>query len=363
MKRHFVKAVHAILVALICIGNLCALESSDGNHNAPSANQNENQSANQNENLDSNHTQDSQTNDANLNSDSQDLSSKSNESLYESATDSSADSQDSPQNPQNTYKYYANLFEHEGTYFLLYHSFTPVWGVNSRTEIKFQISAKIPIWRDMFGGKGSLFFGYTQTMWFQFFNFRYSSPVRDTDYKPSVFYSYPAKWDFWGGTLQELRIGFLHYSNGIGGEECKVESWDKPSPANCRSRSAANRLILEAIWESDFGKEGEAGHFGIHLSAWPYIPSRGDNLDLQKYMGYANIKLYYKHSAHLAEVHFAPIIVAYRAYYPSVRVGYSFGVSDFVAIYAQYFYGYGDNLYEYNRKSHRLGIGIRLRSF
>lgn len=268
---------------------------------------------------------------------------------------------------QNAYKYYMQIFEHEGTYFLFYHSFTPVWGVNDNNELKFQLSAKIPIWRGAFWSKGSLFFGYTQTMWFNQFNFRYSSPVRDTDYKPSIFYAYPAEWRFLGGVLQDLRLGFLHYSNGIGGEECKRESFSDPTPANCRSRSAANRLIFEAIWESDFSKNGtkvnKAGDFGIHISAWPYIQKRRDNLDLHKYMGYANVRFYYRHSRHLAEVHFTPIIVATKSYYPSVRVGYSFGISDFVSLYAQYFYGYGDNLYEYNQLSHRLGIGLRIRSF
>ncbi|MGX3045188.1 phospholipase A [Helicobacter sp. T3_23-1056] len=268
---------------------------------------------------------------------------------------------------QNAYKYYMQIFEHEGTYFLFYHSFTPVWGINDNNELKFQLSAKIPIWRGAFWSKGSLFFGYTQTMWFNQFNFRYSSPVRDTDYKPSIFYAYPAEWRFLGGLLQELRLGFLHYSNGIGGEECKRESFSDPTPAGCRSRSAANRLIFEAIWESDFSKNGtkvnNAGDFGIHISAWPYIQKRKDNLELHKYMGYANVRFYYRHSRHLAEVHFTPIIVATKSYYPSVRVGYSFGISDFVSLYAQYFYGYGDNLYEYDKLSHRLGIGLRIRSF
>ena len=271
------------------------------------------------------------------------------------------------QKAQNSYKYYMQIFEHEGTYFLFYHSFTPVWGINDNNELKFQLSAKIPIWRGAFWSKGSLFFGYTQTMWFNQFNFRYSSPLRDTDYKPSVFYSYPAGWRFLGGRIEELRLGFLHYSNGIGGEECKRESFSEPTPAACRSRSAANRLMFEVIYESDFSKGGtkinKAGDFGIHLSAWPYISKRQDNPDLHKYMGYANLRLYYKHSRHLAEINFSPVIADYRHYHASVRAGYSLALSDFISLYMQYFYGYGDNLYEYNQISHRLGIGFRVRSF
>ena len=266
------------------------------------------------------------------------------------------------QKAQNSYKYYMQIFEHEGTYFLFYHSFTPVWGINDRNELKFQLSAKIPIWRGAFWSKGSLFFGYTQTMWFQQFNFRYSSPVRDTDYKPSIFYSYPAGVEILGGRLEEVRFGFLHYSNGIGGQECKRESFEDPTPSDCRSRSAANRLMLEAIWERDFGNQKQH-NFGVHISAWPYIQQRKDNIDLPDYMGYANLKLYYKHSRHLAEVHFTPLLADYARYHASVRLGYAFGLNDFTSLYVQYFYGYGDNLYEYNHISHRLGIGLRVRSF
>lgn len=267
------------------------------------------------------------------------------------------------QKAQDSYKYYMQIFEHEGTYFLFYHSFTPVWGINDRNELKFQLSAKIPIWRGAFWSKGSLFFGYTQTMWFQQFNFRYSSPVRDTDYKPSIFYSYPVGVEILGGRLEEVRFGFLHYSNGIGGEECRRESFEDPTPSDCRSRSAANRLMLEAIWERDFGNVKKQHNLGVHISAWPYIQQRKDNIDLPEYMGYANIKLYYKHSRHLAEVHFTPLLADYARYHASVRLGYAFGLNDFTSLYVQYFYGYGDNLYEYNHISHRLGIGLRVRSF
>lgn len=267
------------------------------------------------------------------------------------------------QKAQDSYKYYMQIFEHEGTYFLFYHSFTPVWGINDRNELKFQLSAKIPIWRGAFWSRGSLFFGYTQTMWFQQFNFRYSSPVRDTDYKPSIFYSYPAGLEILGGRLEEVRFGFLHYSNGIGGQECRRESFEDPTPVDCRSRSAANRLMIEAIWERDFGNPKKQHNFGIHISAWPYIQQRKDNIDLPDYMGYANIKLYYKHSRHLAEAHFTPLLADYARYHASVRLGYAFGLNDFTLLYVQYFYGYGDNLYEYNHISHRLGIGLRVRSF
>ena len=261
------------------------------------------------------------------------------------------------QDAQKSYEYYMRLLEHEGTYFILLQSFPPhnVYGNNINTEIKFQLSLKLPLWRGAFWTKGSLFFAHTQTMFFQQFNFRYSSPVRDTDFKPSLFYSYPTNWKIFGGTLKELRVGAFHYSNGIGGDDCVRESFEDPIPQGCRSRSAANRIIFEGIWE--------AKGFGVHLSAWPYIDERRDNIDLDKYMGYANLRLYHRHKRHFTELHFSPIISDYRQYHASVRLGYAYAFNQFVSLYVQYFYGYGDNLYEYNRISHRLGIGFRATSF
>ncbi|RDU61464.1 phospholipase [Helicobacter sp. MIT 14-3879] len=254
---------------------------------------------------------------------------------------------------EKSYEYYMQILEHEGMYFLYSYSFPPqgVYGNNIRSELKFQLSAKVPIWRGAFWSKGTLFFGYTQTMWFQQFNFAYSNPVRDTDYKPSLFYSYPANWNVLGGKLKELRLGVLHYSNGIGGEECLRTNINIPTPEQCRSRSAGNRIMLEIIWESH--------GFGIHLTAWPYIDTRRDNPDLNEFMGYANLRFYYKHKRHFAEIHFSPIISNYSKYHGSIRIGYALAINRFVSIYGQYFYGYGDNLYEYNRISHRLGIGLR----
>ncbi len=264
---------------------------------------------------------------------------------------------------QESYRNYLKILEHDGTYFLFHHSFTPIKDslrpFLEQNELKFQLSAKLPLWRGAFWSKGTLFFGYTQTMWFQWFNFKYSSPVRDTDYKPSIFYSYPASWESLGDSSLELRLGLLHYSNGIGGEECYRQSFSTPVPENCLSRSAANRIMLEGIWEAG----GVARGLGVHIKAWPFISERKDTPQLHRYMGYGSLRLYYVNGRHKSEVDFTPIFADFGKYYPSVRVGYSLGINDFVALYVQYFYGYGDNLYEYRVRSHRLGIGLKARSW
>ena len=266
---------------------------------------------------------------------------------------------------EKSYTDFMRVLEHEGTYFVYSYSLPPfgIYGSNIPSELKFQVSFKVPLWRGAFWSKGSLFFAYTQTSWFQQFNFRYSNPVRDSNYKPSIFYSYPADWNLFGGKggkIKELRIGYLHFSNGIGGDECLRDSNRNPlTPEKCRSRSMGNRIMLELIWE----KVVKNSTFGIHITAWPYIPKRKDNPDISLYMGYANARLYYKHKKHFVELHVAPIISDYTRYHGSLQLGYAYEVSKFFAVYGQYFYGYANSLYEYNIPAHRIGIGIRATGF
>ncbi|WP_052062522.1 phospholipase A [Helicobacter saguini] len=263
---------------------------------------------------------------------------------------------------ENSFQYFMNAIEHEGTYFIYQYSLPPygIYGNNIPSELKFQISFKIPLWRGALWSKGSFFLAYTQTMWFQQFNYRYSSPVRDTTYKPYLYYTYPGDWGFLGGKIKEVRAGMVHYSNGIGGSECYRTSFEDPTPTpNCRSRSAGTRFIAELIWE----KQLREHTFGLQFSVWPYIPSRRDNPDLPNYMGYADAKFYYRYKRHLVELQVSPVISDYTRYHGNFRVGYAFAVSKYVSLYAQYFYGYNDSLYEYNIMTSRIGIGLRSTTF
>ena len=135
------------------------------------------------------------------------------------------------------------------------------------------------------------------------------------------------------------------------------EFWDNQAqPALMRYiEIPAKSTAYDRLWESH--------GFGIHISIWPYIPSRRDNPDLPNYLGYANAKLYYRYKRHLAEIHISPIISDYTRYHGSVRLGYAFAINRFVSVYAQYFYGYADSLYEYNILTQRIGIGLRATSF
>ncbi|BEE29632.1 hypothetical protein ATCC49503_11520 [Helicobacter pylori] len=50
----------------------------------------------------------------------------------------------------------------------------------------------------------------------------------------------------------------------------------------------------------------------------------------------------------------------YDRWHGAFRLGYTYRINPFVGIYAQWFNGYGDGLYEYDVFSNRIGVGIRL---
>ena len=79
----------------------------------------------------------------------------------------------------------------------------------AQTEMEFQISAKERLLDSKF------YFGYTQKSFWQAYDFANSSPFRETDYNPELFYRT-------GGTSVdfgkwEMDIGFEHESNGQSG--------------------------------------------------------------------------------------------------------------------------------------------------
>lgn len=241
-------------------------------------------------------------------------------------------------------KSYMALYPHKAVYILpYYYSFShPALG-NLREETKFQFSFKLLVGREFFSPYGRLYFGYTQTSWFQNYNKEDSQPFRDVDYQPEIFYSYERGIKFLGGEFASISFGLVHTSNG---------------ERALRSRTQ-NRLLLDVKWEYALGR----GVMGLQMDAWVYVGTNfpgfiHDNKDLSKFRGYNDLRLYYKDSRHLVEAYIRPGIAL--AYYPFFELGYTLRITRNMGLYVQYVNGYGDNMYEYNLKSQRLGIGLSL---
>ena len=192
-------------------------------------------------------------------------------------------------------------------------------------EVKLQISAKASIVKDLFWGVGA-YFAYTQKSFFQMYSKSISSPFRSTDYNPELIIYKP--FDF--GLL--VRFGYRHLSNGDAGE---------------KSRSM-NLVALDLVYR--------ISDFRATLKSWVYIDK--DPPNIHKYIGYSDLILEYSflERNHL-RLTVGNLIHNYKKYKGNVKLEYRFDIRHF-GIFVQYFYGYGDNLHEYDMKKHAIGVGF-----
>lgn len=242
---------------------------------------------------------------------------------------------------------------HEESYLLpVYYSFrTPpfprdsVNGALNPLEVKLQFSFKTLLWRDIFADIG-LFFAYTQTSFFQLYAPRLSSPFRDNDFMPELIAYRPLDVRFGGGKLSNIRFGYNHISNGEGID------------ANGMYKS---RGIDRIFAELNYKFEHQNHNLDIALKAWFFV--RKDPKEIDGYLGYSALKISYDlYKKHHFILNIGNLFHNYKKYRGSVRFEYKYDF-DRIALYLQYFYGYGDNIFYHNVLSHNLGIGIALVRF
>lgn len=212
-----------------------------------------------------------------------------------------------------------------------------------KLETKLQISAKMNIFRDLFWGIGA-FFGYTQTSFFQIYSQHISSPFRSNDYSPEFMLYKPLNVEFWGGSLYNIRFGYRHKSNG----EVNIKNG-----GNANFSRGIDTIALDIAYK--------ISDFRLILKLWAY--AKKSPKDIDKYLGYSDLILEYDFlSRNHLRLTIGNLAHNYAKYKGSVKLEYSFDIHNF-ALYLQYFYGYGDNMIEYNIKKHGVGIGFSVMKF
>ena len=214
-------------------------------------------------------------------------------------------------------------------------------------EAQFQLSIKIPLYRDFLSSSGDLYTAYTQNSYWQVYNTEHSSPFRETNYMPELFIDWDIDKKFGNGKLKEVRFSFIHQSNGqdIG----KSRSW--------------NRTELHFLIEED------NLYYGFNIwDRWDedtkedISKSKGDdNPDLEEYIGKQKYFLKYKgESIDLTLVHQNDIFnydinkgnTKLDIIFPSINNNFDF--------FVRYFNGYGESLIDYDVKIDRLSFGIMI---
>ena len=230
-------------------------------------------------------------------------------------------------------------------------------GFSATTEVKFQISAKFDIWPNR--GPHAVYFGFTQrSLWDVY---RASQPFRESNYEPEILYTYyhvSGRYNPRPGCGFFLeRVGFLHSSDGLGGDTSR--GWNRVyGESRFACYNAAHNYILAS------------------LELWAPLLVEPNNANITKYEGYGEISLSvgsdsgegvlgdwdftvhgHKGTLRRLDVGSVELDVRWRPHY-----GDLFRFTPY--LYGQIFSGYGETLLNYNHSvtAVRVGIGFTDRS-
>lgn len=212
-------------------------------------------------------------------------------------------------------------------------------GEVDHAEVKFQFSFKVNMLDNLFGDNGDLYFAYTQRSWWQAYNSNASSPFRETNYEPEVFFSFDNDLSLFGWTNVQNRYGFAHQSNGQ----------SQPLSRNW------NRLYADFVFQRGDWLLSLAPHWRI-----PENDADDDNPDLDSYIGYGDVTLIRTFGNH-------EVSLMLRGnpskHHFGGRLDYSFPLAGKIRGHVQYYDGYGESLIDHNHDVQRLGLGFSLNTF
>jgi phospholipase A1 len=221
----------------------------------------------------------------------------------------------------------------------------------SETEIVFQLSAKLRI----LGSR--VFVGYTQISFWQAYNAEASSPFRDTNYNPEIFYRIaPSN----GGLLHwGFDFGYEHQSNGR--SRPLSRSWDRLYVA--AHRQSGRSLYYLRAWYRIPEDECPVGEDGLPEESCRDDPTVDDNPDITDFLGH--MEFHYRRrltsSEKPQELHLMTrgnLSTGKGA----ISLDYSYPArTKNLHWFAMLYHGYGESLLDYDRSVTRIGVGVLLR--
>ncbi|MGB0495937.1 MAG: phospholipase A [Kangiellaceae bacterium] len=223
----------------------------------------------------------------------------------------------------------------------------PLEGGLDNYEAKFQISFKAPLFSQVFNDSDVIHMGFTIQSYWQMYNSDLSSPFRETNYQPEVFYSMIEDREFEGWHNRVTTFGIEHQSNG--NVQQLSRSW--------------NRIYAKFIFEKD--------NWVVAFKPWYRIPEKektepnqadgDDNPDIHKYMGYFELTTVYQWDDQTISTMFRNNLRSDNK--GAIQIDWSYPMGRRFKGYVQYFNGYGESLIDYNQRIQRIGIGVLLTDF
>ncbi|MEE9322283.1 MAG: phospholipase A [Granulosicoccus sp.] len=212
-----------------------------------------------------------------------------------------------------------------------------------QAEVKFQISLKSQLnEKDLLLKNDALFLGITLEAWWQLYSSDYSSPFRETNYQPELFYIKPMLWGPFGGSTAVV-LGLEHQSNG------KVQGLSR----------SWNRLYTALVYEQ--------GNLVTYIKPWYRLPEKkkknpddpegDDNPDILDFMGHGELAAIWRNGRMEHAVKLRGNTATGKG---AIEISATFPLFGKFRGFVQYFNGYGDALVDYDHFQQRLGFGIAL---
>ncbi len=212
-------------------------------------------------------------------------------------------------------------------------------------EIQFQLSIKAALAEGLFTEHDILYAATTVRAFWQAYNKDLSSPFRETNYEPELFWVTPVPWTIFGGDATLFGLGLSHESNGR--TQPFSRSW--------------NRVYGSVVWER--------WRYVFHFRAWWRIPedakndpleaSGDDNPDIEDYMGNFEFNVAYRNYDQEVSVMLRNNLDR-EDNRGAIQVDWTFPLQRRFRGYVQFFNGYGESLIDYDAHIERIGIGILL---
>lgn len=204
-------------------------------------------------------------------------------------------------------------------------------------ETTFQISVEKPISYNFFALNESISGAYTQRSFWQ--TAKDSSPFRETNYEPEIFVQFPYKET---SVLKAYKVSLLHSSNGR--NDIDSRSW--------------NRVYLEGYFQ--------LSNLFLVPKIWYRIPEpneEDDNPNIEDYYGYGDLTFLYAYKKHTFELMLRNNLKLDEVNKGAAELNWSFPLPDFLSTKDTYgllqlYSGYGNNLIDYDKEIHKIGLGI-----
>jgi len=214
-------------------------------------------------------------------------------------------------------------------------------------EAKFQISFKAPIAADLLTKGDAIHFGFTIQSYWQMYNTELSSPFRETNYQPELFYSLQNDWQLGDWTNRVILLGAEHQSNGR--TQLLSRSW--------------NRIYANFVFEKE--------NWVVSFKPWyripedektdPNQPDGDDNPDIDQFMGNFELTTVYQWDDQNISLMLRNNLRSDN--HGAVQIDWSFPMGKRFKGYVQYFNGYGESLIDYDHNIERFGLGVLLTDF